>query len=168
MAQNAIDSQRLDPYKDFFLRLRDGNRTYFGSKRTGLIPPSEVVKHRAGGDPSTSYKSPGRNKYDAITLNRGVTHDPPFSNWASKVWNFGSGLGSEVSLAYFRKDIYLEFYNEAGQSVVGYRIFGTSVFEAQALPPGGVVLHFLQPRGPTSIQEQLEVIFQNSLKRLRP
>jgi len=61
MAQNAIDSQRLDPYKDFFLRLRDGNRTYFGSKRTGLIPPSEVVKHRAGGDPSTSYKSPGRN-----------------------------------------------------------------------------------------------------------
>lgn len=168
MAQNAIDAQRLDPYKDFFLRLRDGNRTYFGSKRTGLFPPPEVVQHRAGGDPSTAFKSPGRNKYEAITLNRGVTQDQSFSNWASKVWNYGSGLGSEVSLANFRKDIYLEFYNEAGQTVAGYRIFGTSVFETPTLPPGGVVLHFLQPHGPTNIQEQLEVIFQNSLKRLRP
>jgi len=168
MAQNAIDEQRLDPYKNFTLRLRDGNRTYFGSKRTGLIPPPEVVKHRAGGDPSTAYKSPTGNKYDAITLKRGVSPDPSFSNWASKVWNFGSGLGSEVSLANFRKDIYLEFYNEAGQKVVAYRLNGYNVSETLALPPGGVFQHFLHPHGPESIHEQLAVIFENSLRRLKP
>ena len=54
----------------------------------------EVVEHREGGDPSTSRKSPGRTKYDAITLERGVTNDVEFEQWANKVWNFGSGLGA--------------------------------------------------------------------------
>jgi phage tail-like protein len=168
MAQNASDAQRLDPYKKFTLRLWDGNRTYSGIIRTGLIPPPEVVKYRAGGDPSTAHKSPGRNKYEAITLERGITQDTAFSSWASQVWNFGSGQGSQVSLASFRKDIFLELYNEAGQPVVRYRIYGLSVSETPVLSPGGALPHFLQPNGPKSIQDQLAVIFQNSLKRLRP
>jgi len=168
MAQNAIDAQRLDPYKNFTLRLRDGTHMYFGSIRMGLIPPPEVVQHRSGGDPSTALKSPGRNKYEGITLNRGVAQDPSFSTWASQVWNYGSSLGSEGSLANFRKDIYLEFYNEAGQSVVGYRINGLSVSETHFLPPGGVIQHTLHPRGSMSIQEQLALIFQNSHNKLRP
>ena len=77
----------------------------------------------AGGDPSTSHKSPGRNKYEAITLERGLTQDLAFHDWAGLVWNFGASLGSEVSLATFRKDIYLEFYNEAGQLVIAYKIY---------------------------------------------
>ena len=73
--------------------------------------------------PSTSRKSPGRTKYEAITLERGVTHDLEFERWANKVWNFGSGLGAEVSLKDFRKDLILELYNEAGQLVIAYKIF---------------------------------------------
>ena len=57
-----------------------------------------------------------------------------FHDWAGLVWNFGAGLGSEVSLANFRKDIYLEFYNEAGQLVLAYKIFRCWVSEYQALP----------------------------------
>jgi len=64
---------------------------------------TEVVEHREGGDPSGSRKSPGRTKYEPITLERGVTHDKEFERWANKVWNYGAGLGSEVSLKDFRK-----------------------------------------------------------------
>ena len=85
------------------------------SKVSALKRTTEVVEHREGGDPSSSRKSPGRTKYEAITLERGVTHDTEFEKWANKVWNYGSGLGAEVSLKDFRKDIIIEMYNEAGQ-----------------------------------------------------
>jgi phage tail-like protein len=94
----------------------------------------ELVEHREGGDPSTSRKSPGRAKFEAITLERGVTHDPEFEIWAGKVWNFGAGLGAEVSLKDFRKDIILEVYNEAGQAVLAYKIYRCWVSDYQALP----------------------------------
>jgi phage tail-like protein len=104
------------------------------SKMSALKRTTEVVSHRSGGDPSTDHKSPGRNKYEAISLDRGLTQDMNFHNWAGLVWNFGAGLGSEVSLANFRKDIYLELYNEAGQLVMGYKIYRCWVSEYQAMP----------------------------------
>lgn len=127
--------KRRDPYKNFKFRLKwDGKFVYGCSKCTGLKRMTEVVEHRSGGDPSTSNKSPGRTKYEAITLERGLTQDRAFHDWAGLVWNFGSALGSEVSLANFRKDIYLEFYNEAGQLVMAYRIYRCWVSEYQAMP----------------------------------
>ena len=93
---------------------------------------TELVEHREGGDPSTSRKSPGRTKYEAVTLERGVTHDTEFEKWANKVWNYGSGLGAEVSLQDFRKDIILEIYNEAGQLAVAYKIYRCWASEYQA------------------------------------
>ena len=45
------------------------------SKVSALKRTTEVVEHREGGDPSTSRKSPGRSKFEAVTLERGVTHD---------------------------------------------------------------------------------------------
>jgi phage tail-like protein len=92
------------------------------------------VEHREGGDPSSTRKSPGRTKFEAITLERGVTHDVEFERWANKVWNFGSGLGAEVSLANFRKDLIIEVYNEAGQLAIAYKVFRCWVSEYQALP----------------------------------
>jgi phage tail-like protein len=95
---------------------------------------TEVVEHREGGDQSTGRKSPGRTKYDAIMLERGVTHDPEFEAWANKVWHVNTGLGAEVSLKDFRKDVILEVYNEAGQVVLAYKIYRCWVSEFQALP----------------------------------
>ena len=104
------------------------------SKVSSLKRSTEVVEHREGGDPSTTRKSPGRSKFEAVTLERGVTHDVEFERWANKVWNFGSGLGSEVSLADFRKDIIVELYNEAGQLAIAYKLYRCWVSEFQAQP----------------------------------
>ena len=135
MAQFSVNSQRFDPYKNFKFRVKWDGRYVAGiSKVSALKRSTEIVEHREGGDPSTARKSPGRTKYDAVTLERGVTHDPEFERWANKVWNFGSGLGAEVSLKDFRKDIILEFYNEAGQLAIAYKVFRCWVSEFQSLP----------------------------------
>jgi phage tail-like protein len=133
MAQFTVNAQRFDPYNNFKFRVRwDGKYVAGVSKVSALKRTTEVVKHRDGGDPSSSRKSPGRTEFEAITLERGVTHDKEFEQWANKVWNFGSGLGAEVSLRDFRKDIIVEVYNEAGQLAIGYRIFRCWVSEFQS------------------------------------
>ena len=135
MAEFTVNATRFDPYKNFKFRVRwDGRYVAGVSKVSALKRTTEVVTHRAGGDPSSSRKSPGRSEYEAVTLERGVTHDPEFERWANKVWNFGSGLGMETSLKDLRKDIILELYNEAGQVVLAYKLFRCWVSEFQALP----------------------------------
>ena len=135
MAQFTVNTFRVDPYKNFKFRVKWDGRYVAGVSKVGMLKKTtEVVKHRDGGDPSTSHKSPGRTEFDAITLERGVTHDPEFENWAGKVWNFGGGLGAEVSLKDFRKDIIIEVYNEAGQKVIAYNVYRCWVSEFQALP----------------------------------
>ena len=135
MAQFTVNAQRFDPYKNFKFRVKWDAKYVAGvSKVSSLKRTTEVVKHREGGDPSSSRKSPGRTEYEAITLERGVTHDKEFEQWANKVWNFGAGLGSEVSLQDFRKDIIIEVYNEAGQLVIAYKVFRCWVSEFQSLP----------------------------------
>jgi phage tail-like protein len=135
MAQFSVNATRFDPYKNFKFRVRWDGRVVAGISKVGALKrTTEVVKHRDGGDPSTSRKSPGRTEFEAITLERGVTHDTEFEKWANKVWNFGAGLGSEVSLRDFRKDLIIEVYNESGQLALAYRVFRAWVSEFQALP----------------------------------
>ena len=135
MAQFSVNAQRFDPYKNFKFRVKWDGRYVAGiSKVSSLKRSTEVVEHREGGDPSTGRKSPGRTKFEAITLERGVTHDTEFEKWANRVWNFGSGLGSEVSLKDFRKDLIIELYNEAGQLAIAYKVFRAWVSEFQSLP----------------------------------
>ena len=135
MAQFSVNPSRFDPYKNFKFRVKWDGRYVAGiSKVSALKRTTEVVKHREGGDPSSTRKSPGRTEFEAITLERGVTHDPEFEKWANKVWNFGAGLGAETSLKDFRKDVIVEVYNEAGQLVIAYRVYRcwVSDFQAQA------------------------------------
>lgn len=135
MPQFSANAHRFDPYKNFKFRIKwDGKVVAGVSKVSSLRRVTEVVTHREGGDPSTSRKSPGRTQYDPIILQRGVTHDLEFENWANKVWDFGTGLGSEVSLKDFRKDIIIEFYNEAGQLALAYKVYRCWVSEFEALP----------------------------------
>lgn len=135
MADFVINATRFDPYKNFKFRVRwDGRYVAGVCKVSALKRTTEVVKHRHGGDPSSSRKSPGRTEYEAITLERGVTHDVDFEQWANKVWNWGSGLGAETSLKDFRKDIVIEVYNEAGQLALAFKVYRCWVSEFQALP----------------------------------
>jgi phage tail-like protein len=135
MAEFNVNTQRFDPYKNFKFRVKwDGRYVAGVSKVSALKRTTEVVKHREGGDASSSRKSPGRTEYEAITLERGVTHDLAFEQWASKVSNYGTKLGSEVSLKDFRKDIIIEVYNETGQLALAYKVYRCWVSEFQALP----------------------------------
>jgi phage tail-like protein len=132
MAQFTVNAQRFDQYKNFKFRVKwDGKYVAGVSKCSALKRTTEVVKHRDGGDPSSSRKSPGRTEYEAITLERGVTHDKEFEQWANKVWNYGAGLGAEVSLKDFRKDLIIEVYNEAGQLALAYKVYRCWVSEWQ-------------------------------------
>ena len=135
MAEFTVNPTRVDPYKNFKFRVKWEGKYVAGiSGISALRRTTEVVEHREGGDPSTSHKSPGRTKYEAITLERGVTHDPAFEQWANKVWHQGAGPGAEVSLKDFRKDIVIEVFNEAGQVVLAYKVYRCWVSEYQALP----------------------------------
>ena len=133
MAQFSVNAQRFDPYKNFKFRVKwDGKYVAAVSKVGGLKKTTEVVKHREGGDPSSSRKSPGKTEFEAITLERGVTHDPEFENWAKKVWNVEGD--SVISLKDFRKDIVIELLNEQGVVAKAYKIYRCWVSDYQALP----------------------------------
>jgi len=135
MPQFPVNPTRFDPYLNFKYRVKwDGKYVAAVSKMSALKRTTEVVKHREAGDPSTSRKSPGRTDYEPITLERGVTQDLEFEQWANKVWALGAGLGAEVSLKDFRKDIIIEVYNEAGQLVLAYNVYRCWPSEYQSLP----------------------------------
>jgi phage tail-like protein len=135
MPEFTVNPTRFDPYKNFNFRVKwDGKYVAAVTKVSGLKRTTEVVEHREGGDPSSSRKSAGLSNFAPITLERGLTQDSAFEDWANLVWKFGAGLGSESSLNEFRKDIVIEFYNEAGQLVRAYKVYRCWVSEYQALP----------------------------------
>jgi phage tail-like protein len=131
VAQFVVNSTRHDPYKSFNFRVKWDGRYVAGlSKMSPLKRTTDAVTHREGGDPSHERKSPGKSKFDAVTLERGLTHDTDFEAWAQLVHS----LDSPMSLRSFRKDIIVDIFNEAGQLVLSYKLFRCWVSEYQALP----------------------------------
>jgi phage tail-like protein len=134
MAEFTVNAQRFDPYKNFkFLVVWDGRVVAGVSKISALKRTTEVVKYRDGGLSSVVRKSFGRTDFEAITLERGVTHDPEFDRWANKVFLVGGGRGAEASLKDFRKDIVIQLLNEAGQVALAYKIHRAWVSEYQII-----------------------------------
>ena len=131
--QFAVNAQRFDPYKNFKFRLKwDGRYVAGVSKCSALKRTTEVVTHREGGDPSMSRQSPGRSTWEPITLERGVTHDPEFENWANLIYNTDGDMA--ISLEKFRKDIIIELLNEQGVVAKAYKVYRCWVSDYQALP----------------------------------
>ena len=127
MAQFSVNAQRFDPYKNFKFRVKwDGRYVAGVSKVTMLKRTTEVVKHREGGDPSTSRKSPGRTEYDPITLERGVTHDAEFEKWAAAWSEQGGGSGP--------RDLDIEVFNEEGERLTSYKVRGCRVSSYLSMP----------------------------------
>jgi len=134
MAKGFVkNAKRFDPYKNFKFRLVwDGKPVMGISKVSALKRTTEVVKHRDGGDNSTDHKSPGRTSYDAITVERGLTHDPEFEAWANKVHPYSGD--SAMDLAAYKKDLTLEMMNEKGHVVYRYFLYDCWVSEYTAVP----------------------------------
>jgi phage tail-like protein len=133
MAQFPVNTHRFDPYKNMKFRVKwDGRYVAGVSKVSALKRSTEVVSHREGGDHSTSRHSPSTWKFEPITLERGVTHDPEFEAWANAVYTVEGG--SVFTLKNFRKEIIIELLNEAGVVAKAYKVFRCWVSEYQALP----------------------------------
>jgi len=131
--QFAVNAQRFDPYKNFKFRVKwDGKYVAGMSKVSTLKRSTEAVTHREGGDPSTSRVSPSTWKFEPITLERGVTHDPEFENWANLNYNTDGDMA--ISLEKFRKDIIIELLNEQGVVAKAYKVYRCWVSDYQALP----------------------------------
>ncbi|HWV57655.1 MAG TPA: phage tail protein [Longimicrobiales bacterium] len=133
MAQFTVNTHRFDPYKNFKFRIKwDGKPVAGVSKISALKQSTEPVTHREGGDPSTARVSPSAWKFEPITLERGVTHDPEFEAWAKLVYNTDGDAA--ISLKDFRKDIVIELLNEQGNVAKAYKVYRCWVSEYQALP----------------------------------
>jgi phage tail-like protein len=134
MASFTINADRVDPYKTFKFLVKDSTgKVVLGvSKVSALKRTTEVVKHRDGGDNSTDHKSPGRTTYDAITMERGLTHDEQFMIWADMVHPYAGDPA--MNLAGYKQELTLEMQNEKGQAVFRYFLHKCWVSEFTALP----------------------------------
>src|SRR5262252_10476732 len=129
--QFTVNAQRFDPYKNFKFRIKwDGKYVAGMSKASALKRSTEIVTHREGGDPSTSRLTPSVWKFEPITLERGVTHDPEFENWANLIYSTDGDAA--ISLDKFRKDIIIELLNEQGTVAKSYKVYRCWVSEYQA------------------------------------
>jgi phage tail-like protein len=128
-----VNAHRIDPYKNYKFQLMWDGRVVAGvSKVSALKRSTEVVKHREAGDNSTDRKSPGRTTYEAITLERGLTHDPEFEKWANLVHPYSGDTAMDLKT--FRKDVVLLFNNERGLTVKRYNLYRCWVSEFTAVP----------------------------------
>jgi phage tail-like protein len=135
MAIFPVNTSRFDPYKNYrFL-------VYFGtgttpvaavSKVTALKWTADVIEYREGGN-AIILKGLGRTKYEPITLERGVTQDTAFIDWADATQKLDQGHPT-TSLKNLRREVRIQLLNEEGQPVHGYIVHRCWVSEFQALP----------------------------------
>jgi phage tail-like protein len=131
----SVNINRMDPYKSyrFLVYFAQATSPVFGvSKVSALKRSSDPIEYKSGGD-AIIRKGLGRTKYEPITMERGVTFDVDFANWANAAQVLDSGSPS-TSLANLRMDIRIELLNEEAQPVMRYIVYRAWVSEFQALP----------------------------------
>lgn len=129
----SVNTYRHDPYRTFKFRVSIDGKPIAGlSKMSALKKSTEAASWRIGGDPSHERKLPGGTKYEPITLEQGLTHDPVFEQWANRVNNIEGDAG--MSLKDFRKEIVIDVLNLQGNVALSYKVHRAWVSEYQALP----------------------------------
>ena len=133
MAGFVVNPHRSDPYRIFKFRVKwDGRPIHGIFSVSPLLRKTEDIISRDGDDPSKSMVSPGLTEFEPIVLERGLTHDTAFEEWANQVFNYSGDAA--MSLKDYRKDIQIELLNLQGNPVIRYRIFRCWVSEYQSLP----------------------------------
>jgi len=128
---SSVNPDRQDAYKNFKFRVKWDVKVVPGVCRVSCLKRStEPVEHREGADPSQLHASPGVWKFASIVLERGITHDTAFEDWA----NLSFSIGAPMSLKNFRKDIEIDLLNEQGTLVKSFRVYRCWVSEYQVLP----------------------------------
>ena len=133
MTMFAVNSNRFDPYHGFNFRVKwDGSPVAGITRISALTRTTEPVLHRDGTSPNNFRISPGTTKFEPIVLERGLSHDKAFEEWANLSFTI-QGQPS-LSLANYRKDITIELLNEQGSVAMAYRVYRCWVSDYQALP----------------------------------
>src|SRR3954470_1268792 len=112
----SVNTSRFDPYKNYRFRVYFGTSTspVAGvSKVGGLKRSSDPIEYKEGGN-AIIRKGLGRTKYEAITLERGITHDTDFELWANAAQVLDKGAPS-TSLKNLRQELRIDFLNEERQ-----------------------------------------------------
>ena len=132
-APYPISTGRHDPYKAYKFRIKWNGRYVAGvSKISSLKQSTEPVTHREGGDPSTTRVMPSAWKFEPITLERGITQDNEFEDWARLIYSTDGDAA--ISLKEFRKNVIIELLNEEGKRAKVYNVFNCWVSEYSSLP----------------------------------
>jgi len=133
MATFPANSHRRDPYKNFKFRVSWNKQVVAGlSKMTALKRTTEIIEWREAGDPSMVRKLPGRTKCEDVTLERGLTQDEQFVNWANEVNNIKGDAAT--SLKDYRKEVTIDVLNLQGKPVMSFILHRAWVSEFQELP----------------------------------
>jgi phage tail-like protein len=128
-----VNTHRYDPYRTFKFQVIIDGRPVAGLKKMGALKKStESVKWRSAGDPSHERVMPGGTKYEPVSMEQGLTHDPVFEQWANLVNNIQGDAA--MSLKNYRKDIIINVLNLQGQVAFTYKLYRAWVSEYQALP----------------------------------
>ena len=129
----TVNAHRFDPYKNFKFHVYCDGKLVMGVSKVGALKrTTEVVSYRSGGGNTFDVKSPGRTKYESITLERGLTHDPDFEFWASRVHSHEGD--SIADLRNYKKDMTIELLNLRNQVAIRYFLYKCWPSSYTALP----------------------------------
>lgn len=127
-----VNVNRYDPYKNYKFGVKwDGKYIWGIHKVTGLTRSTEVLDDRQGLDPAIDRIMPGITRYQPVILDRGVTQDRSFEEWANMVFQYGNS--PEQLPSQYRKDILIDLFNEAGQLVMSWKVYRAWPSEYSAL-----------------------------------
>lgn len=131
----TVNTSRFDPYKNYRFLVYFGTSTSpvaAVSKVSAMKRSSDAIDYMEGGN-GIILKGLGRTKYEPVTMERGITFDTDFEDWANAAQVLNAGAPS-TSLANLRKEIRIVLLNEEAQPVHQYKVHRCWVSEFQALP----------------------------------
>lgn len=133
MAEFTVNASRVDPYRSFLFQVVMDGQVVAGVSMVGALTRTiEVVSHRPGNGVASPHHSPGQASMEPIELQRGLTHDPTFYEWANTVYS-PEGLGG-VSLATYKRDIQINLMNLQGSVVKTFNVYRCWPSSFTALP----------------------------------
>lgn len=119
-----VAANGITPATYTFQVLWDGKAVVGVTRVAGLVRRTEVLAPRNGGSPNGVMKAPGTTTHEPIVIERRLGFDKTFEQWANKVWKYGAGLGSEMSLGDYRKDVRIDLLDGQGKLAMSYRVYG--------------------------------------------
>ena len=103
-----------DPYRAFKFRVRfDGKAVAGVTKVSALGRSVQSTELKEGGDLLAPYQNPGAVSYDEVTLEKGLSLDRTFEEWANAVTKLQS---SPASAKNFKRTVYIDTFDLASQA----------------------------------------------------